>query len=857
MFKKVRKQIPAFLMIFALLSAFLPTAVGAQESDYPYLITEPGAKPSAAGALQLLSKNGEMTLCDQSGNPIQLRGMGTHGLQWYPEIINNNAFAALSDDWEANVIRLCMFVAQGGYATNPEIKQKVIDGIDLAIANDMYVIVDWHVLVPGDPNNEVYAGAMDFFKEISDLYPNNKNIIYELANEPNETTPGIPNSEEGWEAVKSYAEPIIKMLRDNGNENIVIVGTPNWSQRPDLAANNPINDRNTMYAVHFYTGTHLPGEYVMNNLDYAINNGVAVFVSEWGTSEATGDNGPYLDNADIWINYLNENNISWCDFSLTNKNETSGTFIPYEMGKTPATSLDPGDDQVWDIKELSVSGEYIRARIKGIPYEPIDRTVKESFSINAWDFNDGTLQGFGLNADSPVKDVTLANVGNALQITGLNASNDISETNYWANVRLSADGTREHPDILGAEKLTLDVIAEEPTTVSIAAIPQSNSNGWANPLRAVKVTAGDFVKQENDTYKAVLSISTADSPNFEAIANDSADSLMTNIILFIGSESDIISLDNITVSGNRAVVENPVVHAPLGTPALPSNFEDMTRQGWKWDAGSGVKSELTVEEANSSKALSWEVTYPDEKPSDEWATAPRLILSNINTTRGYNDRLAFDLYLAPERASKGSLAVYLAFAPPELGYWAQPAETSEIPLESLSNLPKTADGLYHYRLSFDLTELLEDEVINPYTLLRDIIIVVADRQSDYSGRMYLDNISFEKTPAYLYGDLDGDNKVTAKDCSLLMKYITGKINKFSVPKEYADLNTDGKINSCDYVILAKYLRGIIKELPAEKTNHDAESPKHNCKKCKDLKGHRSHNVRDGLPEKINPHGKRR
>jgi endoglucanase len=178
-----------------------------------------------------------------------------------------------------------MYVGEGGYATDPSVKQKVIDGIDLAIANDMYVIVDWHVHAPGNPNAEVYAGAYDFFDEISSLYPNNPHIIYELANEPSSNDGGVPgqgvtNDAAGWQEVKNYAEPIIRMLREKGNKNIVIVGSPNWSQRPDLAADDPINDKNTMYAVHFYTGTHLPDTFVMNNVKYALDNGVAVFATE-------------------------------------------------------------------------------------------------------------------------------------------------------------------------------------------------------------------------------------------------------------------------------------------------------------------------------------------------------------------------------------------------------------------------------------------------------------------------------------------------------------------------------------------------------------------------------------------------
>lgn len=758
MIRGKRKRILSALVISTLLmSMILPLHTSADgATEVPDLIVAPAVKPSVAGALQLVEHNGIMTLSDQAGNPIQLRGMSTHGLQWFPQIINDHAFAALSNDWGSNVIRLAMYVGENGYATNPSVKDKVIAGIEFAIANDMYVIVDWHVHAPGDPNAEIYAGASDFFADIAELYPNNPHLIYELANEPSSNEPGVTNDAAGWAAVKSYAEPIIQMLRDKGNNNVVIVGSPNWSQRPDLAAENPINDSNTMYTIHFYTGTHLPstGERdstnVMSNAEYALANGVALFATEWGTSEASGNNGPFLNEADTWLAFLNANHISWTNWSLTNKKETSAAFTPFELGKTEATDLDPGEDQLWEPQELSVSGEYLRARIKGIRYEPIDRTVKEEFTTVIWDFDDGTTQGFGVNADSPHQDITLTNVNDALQIEGLGVSSDISEGNYWANVRLSADGSSYRPDIRGATALKMDVITSVPTTVSIAAIPQSASHGWANPTRAIQVVEDDFELQGDGTYKAVLTIAKADSPNLEAIAMNEEDSQLNNIILFIGTNGgDVISLDNIAVSGNRAVVEQPIVHAPLGAAILPSDFGDGTRQGWNWDAGSGVKSALTILEANGSDAISWEVAYPEVKPTDGWASAPRIVLGGINAIRENNRYLVFDLFLDPVRASEGTLSVNLALAPPSLGYWAQAAENYTIPLAELADHKRTEDGLYHFEVYFDLNHIADNKVIAEDTIMRDITIVVADVESNYAGRMYMDNVRFEaKAPVY-------------------------------------------------------------------------------------------------------------
>lgn len=754
------RRILSLLMVFMLLVSTLPLqVVGAAEPKDSHLVFNTAAeKPSQGGALQLLTVNGEKTLCNQKGNPIQLRGMSTAGLQWFPEIINNNAFAALSNDWNSNVIRLAMYVGENGYGTGDQahrdtIKKRVTDGIDYAIDNDMYVIVDWHVLTPGNPNDEVYSGALDFFTQISKKYPNNKNIIYELANEPNGNADnGMPNDATGWKAVKSYAEPIIKMLRESGNENIVVVGSPNWSQRPDLAADNPIIDSNTIYSVHFYTGTHgvsadsTDRTNVMSNARYALEKGVAVFATEWGTSQASGDGGPYLTEADQWLEFLNAHNISWCNWSLTNKNETSGAFTPLDIGQ-PATDLDPGADQVWTPKELSVSGEYARARIKGIPYIPFDRT-KEEFTTTVWDFNDGTTQGFGINGDSPIKSpkFTVSNEKNALKLSGMNNSNDISEGNYWANVRLSADGTANKVDILGAETLTMDVIVSTPSAVSVAAIPQSSKYSWANPTRAIQVTPAAFTLQADGTYKAVVSISRADSPNLDVIATDSEGSTMTNIILFVGATgTDVVYLDNISVSGTRTKNVVVIEHAPLGTATLPSTFENETRQGWAWDAASGVKSAIKVKKANGSKALAWEVAYPDVKPTDGWASAPRIMLGGINTTRGDNQYLTFDFYLDPIRASQGSLSINMALAPPSLGYWAQATDNFNIDLTKLNEIDKTADGLYHFKGYFDLNKINDNKVIKSDTLLRDITLVVADGNSNFAGKMYLDNIQFAQS----------------------------------------------------------------------------------------------------------------
>ena len=111
--------------------------------------------PVKYGQLQVIGTQ----LCDVQGKPVQLKGMSTMGLQWYGGIVNKAAFTALAKDWQCDLIRLALYVGENGYATRPGLKDLVIKGVELAIQEGMYIIIDWHVLHPGNPNDPVYSGA--------------------------------------------------------------------------------------------------------------------------------------------------------------------------------------------------------------------------------------------------------------------------------------------------------------------------------------------------------------------------------------------------------------------------------------------------------------------------------------------------------------------------------------------------------------------------------------------------------------------------------------------------------------------------------------------------------------------------
>lgn len=213
-------------------------------------------------------------LVDKKGHEVQLRGVSTHGLSWYPQYVNDKCFAQLHDKWGANVVRLAMYTEEyNGYCSGDaknrsDLKKRIKKGVRLAKKHKMYVIVDWHILSDGNPNSHKKE-AKAFFREMSREFKGYNNVIYEICNEPNNGT--------SWKEIKSYAKSVISTIRKNDKKAVIVVGTPIWSQDVDQAAADPIKGDNIMYALHFYAATHKTD--LRNKMTAAINKGLPVFVT--------------------------------------------------------------------------------------------------------------------------------------------------------------------------------------------------------------------------------------------------------------------------------------------------------------------------------------------------------------------------------------------------------------------------------------------------------------------------------------------------------------------------------------------------------------------------------------------------
>ena len=312
-----------------------------QMKDVPYEDTPYGKH----GALHVDG----LQVKDKYNQPFTLRGASTHGMHWGDgeTFLNKTAFQNLRDEWGVNMVRLVSYVTQGGYTQGS--KDKLDKHIQKGVSNltelGMYAIIDWHVHAenPNDKKSE----AIQFFDTYSKKYKDQSNIIYEICNEPT----GTP-----WNQIRPYAVDVVNTIRANDPDAIIVVGTNTWSQDVDEVATNggKIDDPNVMYTIHFYSGSH--GESLREKVRTALKAGTPVFCTEFGVCDASGHGGFNLEEADRWIDFFEENGISYCCWSLSKKNESASMLSPECNKVNGFTNADLGATGAWLINTYRSRG---------------------------------------------------------------------------------------------------------------------------------------------------------------------------------------------------------------------------------------------------------------------------------------------------------------------------------------------------------------------------------------------------------------------------------------------------------------------------------------------------------------------
>jgi endoglucanase len=310
---------------------------------------------SESGAMK---RSGSKIIGTKSNSTVQVAGPSLYWSIWGGEkFYNSGTVAKVVTDWNATVIRAAIGVegktGEGAYLEKPDQQLALAKTVvDAAIANDIYVIVDWH---DHNANNHV-TESKAFFKAMAEKYKNTPNVIWEIWNEPMSVS---------WDVIKAYAEQIIPVIRASSS-NLIVIGTPTWSQDVDVAANKPVADENVAYTLHFYSGTHKDA--IRAKAETALSKGVALFITEFGTTTSDGgqtDGTIYTEETKKWLDWADAKGISWANWSLVNMaNMSSATKKEASAILNSTTTATDGN---WSDANLSTSGKWIVDRLRSRP----------------------------------------------------------------------------------------------------------------------------------------------------------------------------------------------------------------------------------------------------------------------------------------------------------------------------------------------------------------------------------------------------------------------------------------------------------------------------------------------------------
>ncbi|WP_345057239.1 cellulase family glycosylhydrolase [Hymenobacter glaciei] len=392
------------------------------------------------GRFGALSVKGNKIVSKTTGLPVRLAGnslfwsnKGWGGEKYYKA----NVVGWLKNNWNASVVRVAMGVDDaGGYIEDPaREKAKVIAVVDACIAAGLYVIIDWH----SHHAEDYKAQSIAFFKAMATKYGKTPNVMYEIYNEPKQVS--WPN------VVKPYAQDVADAIRTIDPDNLIIVGSPNWSQDVDVAAADKLTGTNIAYTLHFYAATHKQS--LRDKAQKALDLNVALFVTEWGTCEASGNGAIDAASTKEWMDFMRTNQISHCNWALNDKAEAASALV---------TGTDP--TAAWSNDFLTASGRLAKGYIQNwTPSSTATKVEAESYHV---------MSGVQTQATS--------DTGGGLNVGWLDPGDWMA---YTVNVPTAGTYTIQYrvasPNTGG--KLRLE---QNAGTTQLATITVPNTGGWQN-----------------------------------------------------------------------------------------------------------------------------------------------------------------------------------------------------------------------------------------------------------------------------------------------------------------------------------------------------------------------------------------
>ena len=329
------------VIVFAAVLALTSLGGGAAMADEPTAARFEAAPPAGSPVARhgALATSGNRVV-GADGEPVTLRGMSLFWSQWAPRYYARETIDWLAEDWKVDVVRAAI-AAQGPDSALTQFDREMGKAslvIEAAAANGIYVVVDWHAHT-ANPDE-----AERFLTEIARRYGHLPNVIYEPFNEP--LREGVDWSRD----IKPYHQRIVAAIRAIDPDNLIVVGSPSWSQDVDIAAGDPLAGDNIVYTLHYYAATHK--DELRARAETARQAGLPLMITEFGVVEATGDGPIDLASSEAWWDWAEANGISWMAWSINDKDETSAALKP----GTPISE--------WTEDDLTETGRLLRKRIR-------------------------------------------------------------------------------------------------------------------------------------------------------------------------------------------------------------------------------------------------------------------------------------------------------------------------------------------------------------------------------------------------------------------------------------------------------------------------------------------------------------
>lgn len=273
---------------------------------------------SGASGLPWLRVEGN-AIKNPEGETVILRGVALMDLgateEWYggaramiDRLTDRDDTQGDSPGWYPTVLRLAVY-PEDGEVESPFTFQPGSDDfyeellrptVDYAREKGVYVILDWQYI---DDTDSHVAATTEFWSYMAPKFANDSNVLFELYNEP--------INDGNWQVVRGHMQTWYDTVREDAPQNLVLVGTPNWSANIGPSATDPVDGTNIAYVAHMYP-YHFGEEDLRDQLAAAAAVH-PVFVTEWGFIGGTEDilDGTVTSYGEPFKSFLTEHGVSW------------------------------------------------------------------------------------------------------------------------------------------------------------------------------------------------------------------------------------------------------------------------------------------------------------------------------------------------------------------------------------------------------------------------------------------------------------------------------------------------------------------------------------------------------------------